>query len=159
MPVAYRLLKTRFAHEPLSSEGARLYGGRWNSPGTAVVYLAESTGLALVEGLVHLDERALLASYALVKVTFPTSKLRTLSPKELPSGWDGLPAPTATQVLGDAWARRGAELALRVPSAIVPEAYCYVLNPTHPEFGKIVADPPVPFRFDPRLLGPRHTHA
>jgi RES domain-containing protein len=36
----------------LDGEGARLYGGRWNSPGVRVAYAADSPALAVLEVLV-----------------------------------------------------------------------------------------------------------
>jgi RES domain-containing protein len=48
-----RICRRPFAD--LSGEGARLCGGRWNSPGHAVVYAAEAAALAVLEVRVHLD--------------------------------------------------------------------------------------------------------
>ena len=45
----WRLARKRYAD--LSGEGARLKGGRWNSPGRAVVYMAEDAALPLIEVL------------------------------------------------------------------------------------------------------------
>ena len=42
---AFRITQNRFARAAFDGEGARLYGGRWNSPGTAMVYLASSISL------------------------------------------------------------------------------------------------------------------
>ena len=52
---AWRIVKTRYSADAFSGEGARLYGGRWNSPGVAMVYTAGSKSLATLEVLVHLD--------------------------------------------------------------------------------------------------------
>ena len=60
MTRAWRIIKSRFAAEAFSGEGARLYGGRWNSPGTAMVYTAGSVSLATLELLVHLDNTSVL---------------------------------------------------------------------------------------------------
>ena len=49
MTAVYRLVRAERASEALSGEGARLYGGRWNPPGAAVVYAAESRALAVLE--------------------------------------------------------------------------------------------------------------
>ena len=45
----WRLTRERYADSAFSGEGARQHGGRFNSPGTPVVYTAESLPLALVE--------------------------------------------------------------------------------------------------------------
>ena len=41
---------------------------------------------------------------------------------------------------------------LEVPSAVVADEHIYLLNPAHPDFARIVADPPALFHFDPRLV-------
>jgi hypothetical protein len=38
MHTTWRIVKRRYASSAFDGEGARLYGGRWNSPGTPVVY-------------------------------------------------------------------------------------------------------------------------
>ena len=49
----WRIARERY--DPLSGEGARLYGGRWNSPGRPVVYAAGHSALAVLEALVWTD--------------------------------------------------------------------------------------------------------
>ena len=48
LPVrVYRLIKERFTATPLSAEGARRLGGRWNPPGIGVLYTSASPELVL----------------------------------------------------------------------------------------------------------------
>jgi RES domain-containing protein len=70
MPTAWRILKTSRTTAAFDCEGARVFGGRWNSPGTAMVYAAESIALAALELLVHLQASHLLASYSVISATF-----------------------------------------------------------------------------------------
>ena len=53
--VAWRIFKPKHEATAFTGEGARLYGGRWNSKGTSMVYAASSQSLAALELLVHLD--------------------------------------------------------------------------------------------------------
>ena len=55
-------------------------------------------------------------------------------------------------VLGDHWFDTSGSAVLRVRSAIIPEEFNFLLNPQHPEFVRIIAEPSVPFVFDERLL-------
>jgi len=48
---------TKAIRPAFEGDGARLYGGRWNHPGAAVVYAAETVSLAVLEFFVHLDAR------------------------------------------------------------------------------------------------------
>jgi len=51
---AWRIVKARHATTAFNGEGARLNGGRWNSPGERVVYASATKSLAALETLVHL---------------------------------------------------------------------------------------------------------
>ena len=152
MPSGWRLTKTKFAGAPLSGDGARLYGGRWNSPGVSVVYFAESVSLAVLEVLVHLQASRLLESYSLVRIDFESEAVRELRPEELPPTWADYPAPAEVQAVGDAWVASSESLMLKVPSTVVPLDNVLVLNPAHPACGSVEVSGPVPFRLDPRLV-------
>jgi RES domain-containing protein len=154
MTSSWRIVKAKRASQAFDGEGARLNGGRWNSPGTRMVYTAGSTSLAVLEMLVHLNHSALLSSYVLFAVRFDEALVTRLAPADLPAGWRDFPASAALNRLGDRWAAGGASAVLEVPSAIVERERNFLLNPRHPDFPRIAVDPPVPFHFDPRLLGP-----
>jgi RES domain-containing protein len=51
---AWRIFKRRYKASAFTGEGARLFGGRWNSKGIPVVYTSASPSLATLEMLVHL---------------------------------------------------------------------------------------------------------
>lgn len=149
---AYRLVKTRWAGSAFDGEGARQYGGRWNSPGKACVYVASSESLAILEVLVHLQRHHTLRSYTLFEITLNASQLARLDAAALPANWREDPAPPATARLGDAWLAAGTHLALIVPSTIVPRESNFVLNPAHPAFAGVVAGArELAFSPDPRL--------
>ena len=54
MPSAWRIVRAARVNSAFTGEGARIYGGRWNSRGTAVIYVSEHESLAALELLVHL---------------------------------------------------------------------------------------------------------
>ena len=152
---AFRIVKTRRADTSFDGEGARRAGGRWNSRGTRVVYLAKTISLAALEILVHLDDAGLRASYSFIPISFPA--LCVLTPGKngvvaLPEDWSETPAPLDCARYGDSWVASNQSLILRVPSVIVPWESNFLLNPTHPDLDKAKIGEPQPFDFDLRLI-------
>ncbi len=152
MVESWRIIKTKHAAQAFDGEGARLYGGRWNSPGRRVVYTSSTISLAVLEVLVHLEQSAFLPAYSLLRVQLDDSQLIPLPRTKLPKNWRNDPAPSTLQALGDQWLSEGRSLALAVPSALVPHESNYLLNPEHSAFSPIVTEPAQPFSFDRRLL-------
>ena len=151
MPVpAYRIVKARRAAAAFDGEGARRFGGRWNSPGTRMVYTAESRSLAALEILVHLEGPA--RGFSLIRCEFPESLIEVLPVRALPAGWRVSPAPRALATLGDAWVARGSSAVLAVPSAVIAEERNYLLNPRHADFARVTVLAPEPFPYDERLI-------
>ena len=148
---AFRLAKPRHAAHAWSGEGARVHGGRWNAPGTRVVYASGSVALAALELLVHLETPVLLDAYDLHEARFDSRLVVTLPPHALPEDWRSDPAPPSVRALGDGWVRRSESAVLRVPSAVVAEEPNYLLNPDHRRFREVERLRPRRFRFDPRL--------
>ncbi len=155
MLTLWRLTKAQYAGSAFSGEGARLYGGRWNSPGRSGVYLGGSLALAALEILVHVKSQRELAGYVKIRVHVPQISMNNLVSDlaVLPENWQQGRAPDETRALGDAWLEAGETPLLRVPSVINPEEHNYLLNPQHPRSGAFVLEPAAPFSFDPRLHG------
>ncbi len=151
MPTCWRIVKPAHAATAFDGEGARLYGGRWNSPGTAVVYTAQSESLAALELLVQLQASHLLMSYSSISADFETSLVEVIDPAVLPAEWKEYPAPLALQQIGDQWAAERRSVVLQVPSVIVLSELNFVLNPRHPDFARVTIGRSALFRFDPRL--------
>jgi RES domain-containing protein len=145
---AYRIVKRKFANTAFSGEGARLYGGRWNSPGAAVVYTSSTIALAVLEWRAHLTQWP-APPVMIIEVQFTPDLVFT--PSKLPSNWKQLPAPKAAATVGDHWLASGRSAILQLPSALVPEEFNYLLNPLHPQFGRIQRGRPLLLKVDPRL--------
>lgn len=137
----------------LSGEGGLLAPGRWHSRGRQIVYLADHPALALLETIVHLqvDAQDLPNDYKLLAVEVPDeltieivdiSRLKTTWRTDLES----------SRRLGDEWADSRRKALLSVPSVIVPSAFNFVLNPSHPESKKVRVVNVTNIAFDPRLL-------
>src|SRR5207302_4097007 len=149
---AWRITKRKHAKTAFNGSGARRYGGRWNSPGTAIVYTSETQSLAVLEMLVHLDGPDLLQEYVLIGVEIEESLVQNLDFSVLPRNWRTDPAPLALRKIGDEWAVARSSVALRVPSILVPGESNVLINPVHGDFARFVIGKPLAFSFDPRLV-------
>ena len=136
----WRVCRRPFAD--LSGEGARLYGGRWNSPGRPMVYAAESASLAVLEVRVHLDLdwRVLPDDYVLMAIDTGDLVAETL-----------VETPADPRAAGDAWVASGRSALLRAPSFIVPESANILINPAHRDAARLAVASIRPFAFDARL--------
>lgn len=149
---AYRITQTKYVSTAFDGEGARIYGGRWNSIGTRIVYVASSLSLATLELLVHIEDiSTIYGNYSVIPVTFAEALVQSVDPSSLPGGWDAPEPIPATQMLGDAWVTGGSSLVLQVPSAVTPGEVNYLINPLHPEFSTLSLATPVDFKPDTRL--------
>jgi RES domain-containing protein len=149
---AWRIAKTRYADAAFEGEGARVYGGRWNSVGVRVAYASESVALAVLEVLVGIEKTSLLASYSLVSARFSAAAVEVLAAGELPDNWRSYPPPPDTQRIGDRWIAECRSLVLQVPSAIIEAESNFLLNPAHPAFASIERSAPMAFDIAPRLV-------
>jgi len=150
---AWRIVKRRYQERALDGEGARIHGGRWNTPGRPVVYASESRALAILEVLAGLGSARTLPAYVLIGLSFDPSRVTTVDPHALPEDWRRSPPPEGTRRIGDRWLTEGASVVLRVPSALVPQESNYLLNPRHPDFTDVRVVEAAPFDPDPRLGG------
>lgn len=149
---AWRIVNARHAETAFSGEGARRYGGRWNSPGVAVVNVAGHQSLAVLEVLAKARSESPRDEYVLIPASWDEALTETLSARALPGDWQALPPRSTTKILGDRWVLEARSAVLAVPSAIIPAEQNYLLNPAHPDFRRIKFGKPMPFVFDARLL-------
>lgn len=158
----YRITTEDYATD-LSGTGSFLYGGRWNSKGVRLLYTAESSALAMLEALAHLTMLRQPRSY--VKLTIDISRLikkwqttaddvwyKAVTTAELGKNWQLNAQLALTRQVGDSFVKEGSFVALKVPSALEPDSYNYLLNPGHSLFAAIQVIKTTPVSFDQRLL-------
>ena len=151
--IIWRLCRQQHAAQPLDAEGARLYGGRWNSPGIAIAYTAGTLALAALEVLVHVDHDLAPSDLVSIPIKIPSGvRIEEIAPTQLPPNWRKTPASERLQALGNEWATRATSGLLRVPSAVIPKEHNYLVNPSHPDLKQLKIGPPQPFTFDTRLF-------
>ncbi|MEC5320377.1 RES family NAD+ phosphorylase [Brenneria populi subsp. brevivirga] len=149
----YRLVKQRYAATAFDGYGARIYGGRWNSPGKSCVYLGSTKALCVLENLAHLELADLAHGYCMMKIRVPEALVASLDGNALPDDWRSDPAPQSTRRIGDEWLGNPANgLVLRVPSTITGE-WNALFNTQHPVAETALRSVATePFLIDPRLV-------
>jgi len=135
---AWRPIKAEHADDAFTGEGARRGGGRWNSKGVRLVYTSGSLSLATLEVMVHTHFYSALKSYVCIPIDFDPSLLQSIAIDDLPDNWQADPIPQSVKKVGDRWIKNKESVILKVPSAIIPVEFNYLINPSHPDFGKIV---------------------
>jgi RES domain-containing protein len=150
--LAWRIAKRAYALDRQGT-GARLSGGRWNSPGMAALYAGLTPEIAAMEKLVHTGD-IMPSDLVLARLELPDDEAPYLryDVADLPKGWDALPSSTAAIALGDQFLLGISHLGLIVPSAVMPEAFNMLLNPNHPAFAEVKMQLVRAFEFDSRLL-------
>ena len=151
MTRSWRIVKKKHAATAFDGEGARRSGGRWNSPGTSMVYTSGSISLAVLEMLVHLDSSRILPLYNLIEVQFPDPLVEDFPESGLPPDWQAHPPVHESRAIGDRWIMEDRSAVLRVPSAVVPTESNYLLNPRNPDFKNITTLKPIEWTIDTRL--------
>lgn len=151
MALWFRIVQERWAATAMDGEGAWLHGGRWNPPGLAAAYLAESRALAALEILVHAPREALRLEWRVIAVEVPEEAIKIAAAKQLPAGWRDQPSSPDARRFGGSWLAKAGELAMALPSVIVPQERTLLVNPRHPAAAKLKAAKAERFVFDPRL--------
>ena len=132
--IIYRLATSEYAGD-LSGEGAKIYGGRWNPVGVAGVYFSEFISLAILEILERAGRFTTPDTYTLLSIEIPAEAVATVELKKLKKGWQQ--HVEYTRAIGEDFMKMKATLALKVPSAIVPQEHNFLLNPLHKDHKKI----------------------
>lgn len=148
---AFRIVKARHALEAFTGEGARRHGGRWNRPGTPMVYAAETRALAALESLVHFAGAERRIRFVTFEIEVPDALVHRVDVAKLPPDWRSGEPTAATQDLGSRWQESNASVALAVPSVLIPQEPCLLLNPAHPDARRVMISYPEAFEFDSRL--------
>ena len=151
MITAWRLVDPRYGEDAFTGKGARINGGRWNCPGTAIVYTASLVSLATLELIVHVPRARRLPQYSLIPCYFHEVLVEELDRAKLPPNWRIYPAPPELKEIGEQWIRDGGSAILKVPSAVIEEEFNYLLNPAHEDFKSVDVGEPRPFNLDLRL--------
>ncbi len=145
----WRICASKYRETAFSGIGGLYVPGRWHFQGVKIVYTAESLALASLEIFVHLesDNVPLVAIKAWLG---DEMEIEEITSDRLPDSWQETSAYPQLQKLGRDWLREQRTPILKVPSAVVPVEFNYLLNPQHPKL-KVDLEPPIVFKFDRRM--------
>lgn len=145
--ILYRCSLLKWVHD-LTGTGAYLHGGRWNSPGTRLVYTAENNVLAAFEVALRIPLDQISKNYVMVPIDVPEDT--DIYAPELPKNWNS--DIKLSRQLGDAFAKEGSHLLMKVPSALITDSYNFLINPRHALIKKVKTKEPRTILFDKRLM-------
>ncbi len=149
--IVFRLSKNIYAND-LTGKGAEIYGGRWNSVGTPLIYTAESRALCAVEIAVNTPLYNIPTDYSIISFQIPDETITFVEEKILTINWNILPYSPFTIQMGYLFISEKKSLILKVPSAIIAGDYNYLINPLHPDMVKLKILKIEDFSFDNRLF-------
>lgn len=144
--ILYRVCSAKYAD--LDGEGSRLYGGRWNSPGIAIVYTASTLALAILETRVHL--RRMPVDYVKLSIEIPDA---VFNPQVVTAGSLGprWTLDTAlTRRLGDVHFANTPMVPLKVPSVVVDAEWNILFSRNYAASHAMILEN-TPLSFDSRL--------
>ncbi|SKC00494.1 RES family NAD+ phosphorylase [Dyadobacter psychrophilus] len=127
--IVYRVGRTKYAHD-LEGEGARLYGGRWNHKLTPCIYTSASRALALLEYTANISIDDIPRALSITTFELAPLEIHQIAIPDLPGDWRDGPAPASTKDFGTKLLKKASHAFLQIPSAILPQEFNYLLNPT-----------------------------
>ena len=132
--LVYRIVHKKYS-QTLFASGLP---GRWNSKGNKVLYCAESISLAFLENLIRRKGLGFNDDFKIMFIEVPAkTKLTIIIPDDPDEGWRDFDNYSKCQVAGDKWYDENMSLLLKTPSAVLPEAFNYVINTLHSDFRKV----------------------
>jgi RES domain-containing protein len=112
--------------------------GRWNGDGKKVIYTAGSVALAFLENMIRRQGVGFNTDFKTMIIDIPDDlKIQTIKAASLSAGWREFTDYSKCQPLGNEWFDKGEKPVLKVPSAVLPEEFNFVINATHSDFKKI----------------------
>ena len=115
-----------------------------------MLYTSASLSLAALEIVVNLSADNLDKSLFCTEIKMPNN-LEVTTLENLPDNWNAFPYSDQTVSIGSKFIDDNG-LCLKVPSAIIPTEYNYLLNPLHDDFQKVKFLDARPLILDKRLV-------
>lgn len=133
----FRIVREKYADKLIATGAAN----RWNREGDYVIYAGSSRSLATLELVVHKSNIKPVLAYKVMVITITDSDhvVTCINQKDLPRNWRSVAAYLALQKTGSDWYETKSTLLLKVPSAVIPREFNYIINSKHPDFPDLVS--------------------
>jgi len=132
----FRISAEKYATQLTSSGSAN----RWNKRKQFVIYTGSSRSLSSLELVVHRASIQPTIAYKVMIIYIPDDEAlyQQIARKDLPQNWRSISAYPYLQEIGSTWYEEKQSLILKIPSAIIPQEYNYIINTTHPDFNTTI---------------------
>ena len=148
----FRISKTQYIND-FSGEGSKIYGGRWNRAGDAMLYFSQNLSLSLLEIIVHVEYADMPLDYSFAEAEIPDGCIKTIQSIDfLRSKGNAERTVSELQTWGSDWLGKKEGLALKVPSFILPQENNILINPRHKDFKNLKILRVEKLNLDPRLF-------
>jgi RES domain-containing protein len=148
--IVHRICNSLYSDD-LSGNGAKLFGGRWNSKGIPMLYVSEHISLAVLEMLVNNQFKDFSIELSLLRINIPDSiEIKEIKLSKLKPKWNE--DFSYSKFMGNEFIKSMNNLILKVPSAVIGEEHNFLINPLHPDFKKIKIAEVKQFSTDERLF-------
>ena len=117
----------------LSSSGS---ANRWNIKNEFVIYTGSSRSLSTLELVVHRNSISRFPNYEVMIISIADEEelIEQVPMKSLPKNWRTFEMYHELQKIGSEWYKSKRSLILKVPSAVIPKEFNYIINTNHPLF-------------------------
>jgi len=142
--VAHKMVK-----ELLTGSGR---DSRWCSSGRKVIYTSSSVALACLENVIRRSGLGFSSDFQAIFYEISDNiRIEEVPVKALNDNWRLRSNYSYCQAIGNKWYDKKDSIVLKVPSAIIPDEFNYVIKTTSPEIGRIKIKATKPFIPDERL--------
>jgi RES domain-containing protein len=146
----YRIGDPHGAYPVFDATGSIRFPGRWNTPSSPMIYASEHYSTAMLEKLVH-GSGSLPPGQHFIEITIADGTSYEMFDTAAVPDWY-LESCAASKPFGEAWQQEARSLILIVPSVVARIENNILINPDHPEFGRIATGLHQPVWWDRRLF-------
>lgn len=149
--LVFNIRKEKFSEALIASGVAN----RWNKQDEFVIYTSGSRALSTLELVVHRSSIQADSSYKILTINADVKykDISTVHETDLPKNWKSIHAYPFLQNIGSNWYQSYSTIILKVPSAIIPQEFNYILHTRHPDFkNKLEILSKEDFSWDSRLF-------